>query len=340
MRALDRREFLWLLAGASGAAALAGCGGTTGPAASTPASGPPKVSASTKAAVSHLKAIISNTPWAVAKDRGFFAEVGITQEMTSFAGGGDTVRGLLQGGNDYAFATPDAIAAAFVKGQPIRIIGGGYASSTVVIIAKKDSPIKTIKDLAGKKVGYSTAGSASQFLIQKTLKDNNVQANMVSVGGASESLTALRNGIVDATWTAYPQPQRFAGEFQIVFRATETVPDYPEIMFATTETYARQNPEVLRAFLYAYNRALEQVRNNPEESATTWATFAGIPPAPAVAALKEIPKSVWTLQINPKSPKLIEDSLLDFKQIDKPVDWKKLIVQDYLPSNQRITLPS
>ncbi len=340
MRALDRREFLWLLAGASGAAALAGCGGT-GPAASPPpaASGPPRVSAATKAAVSHLKFLISNTPWSVAREKGFFAEVGITQEATSFSGGGDTVRGLLQGGNDYAYATPDATVAAFSKGQPIRIIGGGFATNSVVIIAKKDSPIRTIKDLAGKKVGYSNPGSASQFVILKTLKDNNVQANLVSTGGASESLTALRNGVVDATWTVYPQPQRYASEFQVVFSANKTVPDYPEVMFATTEDYAQKHSDVLQAFLYAYDRALEYIRKQPEESARLWANFAGIPPEPTVTAIKEIPATAWTLRINSQSLKLIEDSMLDFKQLDKPVDWKKLIVQDYLPKDKRITLP-
>ncbi len=341
MGAIDRREFLRLLAAAGGAAALAGCGASTGssPSASAAASGSPRVNANTKVAISHLKALISNTPWAVGKDKGFYAGVGLTQEPTSFSGGGDTVRGLLQGGNDYASATPDAIVLAFVKGQAIRIIGGAFATSSVVVLAKKNSPIKTVKDLAGKRIGFSNPGSASQFVIMKTLRDNNVQANLIATGGASESLTALRSGLVDATWTVYPQPQRFANEFQTVFSAASTVPDYPETMLATTEDYARQHPEVLRAFLYAHEQAMDYTRKNPEESATIWAKFAGIPPQPAVDAIKEFASTVWTLKINPQSLKLIENSLLDFKQIDKPVDWKKLIVQDYLPADKRTRLP-
>jgi len=339
--AIDRREFMRLLAAAGGAAALAGCGAATGssPSGSAPASGSPRVSANTRVAVSHLKALITNTPWAVGKEKGFYAAVGITQVTTSFSGGGDTIRGLLQGGNDYASATPDAIVSAFVKGQPIRIIGGAFASTSVVVIAKKDSPVKTIKDLAGKKVGYSNPSSASQFVILKTLKDNNIQATLIATGGVPESLTALRNGLVDATWTVYPQPQRFGNEFQTVFSAFKTVPDYPENMFATTEEYARQHGDVLRAFLYAHDQALEYTRKNLEESAAIWARFAGFPVAPAVDAIKEFPTTVWTLKIGVPSLRLIENSLLDFKQIEKPVDWKKLVIQDYLPADKRTRLP-
>jgi len=341
VRALDRREFLWLLAGASGAAALAGCGGTSpGPAASGPAaSGPPKVSASTKAAVSHLKSLISTMPWAVARDKDLFKDVGISQEVTEFNGGGDTVRGLLQGGNDYGLTTPSATATAFVSGQPVRIIGGGFGATSIVVVAKQDSPIRTVKDLAGKKVGYSEPGSASQFVILRTLRDNNVQANPVSTGGVPESLTALRNGVVDAVWTPYPQPQRFSREFQIVFSAAKTVPNFVEFVLTTTADYARQHADVLRAFLYAYDRALEFIQKNPDESATIWAKFASIDPQPVIAAMKEIPGEAWSIRIKLEALKLVEESMLEFKQVDRPIDWKKFVIQDFLPADKRTTLP-
>jgi NitT/TauT family transport system substrate-binding protein len=345
----DRREFLRLLAAFSGAAALAACGGAGGGPGAPTATAPrgqasptpsvPRVSASTKAAVSHLKSLISTTPWAVANEKGFFGEAGITQEVTEFSGGGDTVRGLLQAGNNYGLTTPSATVAAFMQGQPIRIIGGGFGSTSVVFVAKKDSAIQAIKDLAGKKVGYSSPRSASQFLAMRTLKDNGITAQLVATGGVGESLTALRNGVVDAAWTPYPQPQKFANELTIVFSGAKTLPDFVEFMLTTTEDYAQRNGEVLRAFLHAYDKTLQFIQQSPDEAATIWAKAAKFEPAQAaVDGIREIPKEAWSIKIKSEALKLIEESMLEFKEIDKPVDWQKLVVQDFLAPDRRTTL--
>ena len=43
---------------------------------------------------------------------------------------------------------------AFEKGQPIRIIGAAYGSSTIVFVVKTDSPIRVLADLNEKKIGH------------------------------------------------------------------------------------------------------------------------------------------------------------------------------------------
>lgn len=344
---LTRRR---LLAGAIGATAgglLVSCGGgavapsapaTTTAAAAAKTSGPPKVSAQTKAAVSHLKALISTTPWAVGNEKGYFKDVGLTQELTEFTGGGDTVRGLLQAGNNYALTTPSATALAFNQGQPIRIIGGGFGSTSIVVVSKKAGGAKDVKELAGKKIGFSAAGSASEFVIKKTLKDAGVAASLVATGGVGESLTALRNNVVDAAWTPYPQPQRFPDEFQIVFSAAKTVPNFAEFIISTTVEYADKNGEVLRAFLYAFGQCMDFIRKSPDEAAAIWAKVVNYKPEQVAAAMKEIPADAWSIKVAPAMLKVVEDSMIEFKQVSAPIDWKKLVVQDFLPADQRTTI--
>jgi len=345
---LTRRRFLAGAAGVTAGGLLASCGGASAPATAAPTaaataavaktSGPPKVSAQTKAAVSHLKALISTAPWAVGDAKGYFKDVGLTQELTEFTGGGDTVRGLLQAGNNYALTTPSATALAFNQGQPVRIIGGGFGGTTIVFVSKKAGGAKDVKELAGKKIGYSAAGSATEFVIKRTLKDAGITANLVATGGVGESLTALRNNVVDVAWTPYPQPQRFPDEFQIVFVAAKTVPNFAEFIISTTADYADKNPEVLRAFLYAFGQSMDFIRASPDEAGAIWAKVVNYPPAQVAAAMKEIPTDAWSIKIAPQMLKVIEDSMIEFKQVPGPIDWKKLVIQDFLPADQRTTI--
>lgn len=293
-----------------------------------------------KAAISHVKSLLSAAPWTVGAAKGFFQEVGLTHEVTEFAGGGDTVRGLLLGGNHYALTAPAPSITAFVAGEPIRIIGSAFASTTISFLVKRDSPYLTIKDLQGRKIGYSTPASNTHFLATRANRDHQLRAELISVGGIPDSLTALRTGIVDCSWTAEPQPSRFEDELRVLFTAAEVVPNFAEFIITTTEQFARERPDVLRAFLSAYARTQTFIAENPEEAARIWAENAGIPPEIVVRAMARVPKEGWTLKLLPDMLKTVEASMFDFNQIEKGVDWRTLVIQDFLPADARTPLPT
>src|SRR5262245_17985311 len=190
-RTLSRRQFLRGAVGfAAGAMLTAACGSTT------PFNGAPSPAIfKAEVAVSHFKSIMSLMAWTVGQEKGFFRDAGLEQNFTEYEGGGDTIRGLLTAGSHYAMAAPSAALAAFLQGEPVRIIGGGFGASTVVFVVKRDGPIQQIEDLKGKKIGYSKPGSNTHVLATTLNQQHGLGAELVSTGGVGESLIALRNGL-------------------------------------------------------------------------------------------------------------------------------------------------
>jgi ABC-type taurine transport system substrate-binding protein len=115
-------------------------------------------------------------------------------------GGGTSVRNAMAG-VAYGEANPGAIAVAIQQGADIKIVSDNVLTiAEFAWLVKKDSPIKTIQDLKGKKIGYTNPRSTSQALdilmLQKAgLKPED--AELVKTGGFGPMVAALELGQID-----------------------------------------------------------------------------------------------------------------------------------------------
>jgi ABC-type nitrate/sulfonate/bicarbonate transport system substrate-binding protein len=74
----------------------------------------------------------------VAKDMGFFDEVGLDVEMKSFEGGVSALRGGMSGGLDVVATSSDPLFAAIQQGAPVKAIGTYAPKLSVVLMAVPD----------------------------------------------------------------------------------------------------------------------------------------------------------------------------------------------------------
>ena len=110
--------------------------------------------------VTHWGSAFYGAPYAVAMENGFFKAHGvdITGILTS-NGGGTSVRNTLAGDLPFGEVALPAAIQAINAGQPLTIIGGGTDSiGDIMWIAKKGSPMHGIKDIVGKKIGFTAPG--------------------------------------------------------------------------------------------------------------------------------------------------------------------------------------
>ena len=345
---LDRRRFLKGALAAGAGLALYACAPPTGaPAPGASAGSPvaggasiPKVNTTTKVAGPHLETILSGAALPVGKAKGFWDEYGLTQEFTGYAGGGDVIRAVTSGANHYAVAAPTAVLAAFVRGEPLRLIGCSFGGLAIKFVVLRDSPIRSIQDLAGKKVGFSTPGSNTHFLSQESLKQAGVQAEIVSVGGSAESITALRTGVVDCTWAAEPVPAMNQDIVRVLWDTNQYVPQFMETVLTTTADYLERNENILRAFIAGFGRSQEFIKGNLREAAGIWAQEVGLgdKSTQIVSAFMDTKPEMWTLRLDPAALEAIERSMRDLNQINQAVNWKELVDQRFLPDNLRVTI--
>src|SRR5580765_4005226 len=179
-------------------------------------------------AVGNYGSSANGMPFAVALAKGYFKEEGANVTgIVSSQGGGTSVRNAMAG-VAYGEANPGAIAVAIQQGADIKIVSDNVLTiAEFAWLVKKDSPIKTIQDLKGKKIGYTNPRSTSQALdilmLQKAgLKPED--AELVKTGGFGEGIVALDLGAVDITPIPEPLWSQHQGKYRAVVRASEVLP--------------------------------------------------------------------------------------------------------------------
>ena len=284
------------------------------------------------------KDVLDNLPLFVGVRMGFFEEAGLKLEISYFRGGGEVVRAITTKSVDIG-ATPSAAAIliAASKGESLKIISSSAAPIVgVVWIVSADSPLKTIKDLKGKKAGFSSPGSLTHTVLQTVLRkeglDKDVQ--LVRVGSPGDSWAAVKNKVVDVGWHVSPGVYNLIAkkEARILFDASDYIKDYQQTVVAVMEDVAKRDPEMIRNFLKARAKAVKFIGENTERTATIWAEELQLPVEVVRLAFKDIKPTYWETGAPKESNmKGALQEVMETGAIKEPIDFKKLIDTSFLP---------
>ncbi len=156
---------------------------------------------------------------------GIFQKEGIELEILNTRGGSETVQAVLAGSVDMAHSNGILGAiGGFAKGAPLRIVGAAMTGAPEVFwYVPANSPIKTIADLNGKKIGYSRPGSSTHLMVLSLAAQYKLKSTLIASGGPSGSFTQTMSGQIDAGWSSPPyRLQDLAeGKIRIIARGTD-----------------------------------------------------------------------------------------------------------------------
>ncbi|HSB81525.1 MAG TPA: ABC transporter substrate-binding protein [Candidatus Methylomirabilis sp.] len=211
-------------------------------------------------------------PYAVAMAKGFFKEAGadITGVRGS-EGGGTTVRNMLGGNMPYGEIALSAAVLAIQGGADLKIISENvYTVAEFYWLTRPDSPIRSLKDLKGKRIGFTNPQSTSQamdYLLLEAagLKESDVQ--LVKTGGFGAGITALGSNGIDIMPIAEPLYTLNESRFRVAFWAPEVLPPLCNVVGVTTGKAMRESPGLIRAILAGRNKAVAFMNANLDESA-------------------------------------------------------------------------
>jgi NitT/TauT family transport system substrate-binding protein len=214
--------------------------------------------------------------------------------------------------------------AAIQQGADLKIISDNVLTVAEFVWATKpDSPIKTIEDLKGKKIGYTNPRSTSQaldILLLEAAKLKPDDAELVKTGGFGEAVVALNLGSIDAAAIADPVWSKNQAQFRVVVRATEVLPPLCNVIGVSTGEAVAKRGDFLRAILRGRRKAVEFMYSNPDEAAAIVAKAYNLDLAVAKSAVQNLVDSKAKSGIPYWGP-----GNFDFDGMDRMIRAQKLV---------------
>lgn len=214
-----------------------------------------------------------HAPIIVAKELGFFAEAGLTVDITAPADPSDPPRMLASGQVDLAVGYQPQLHLQVHEGLPLTRIATLVATPLNCLTVIADGPVQSVADLKGRKVGYSVPGMETALMgamldrAGLTLDD----VELVNVGWSLSP--ALMTGQVDATLGGFrnfemTQMRLEGAEGRCLFVEEQGIPAYDElILLANPET---MDPDATARFVAAMERGAHYILNHPDQA---WRVF-------------------------------------------------------------------
>ncbi|MFL5312335.1 MAG: ABC transporter substrate-binding protein [Myxococcales bacterium] len=141
-------------------------------------------------------------PFAIAMKKGWYAPAGIKVQLVPVAGSTDCVKLVATGDLPYSLPSIEPLPTAIQQGVKAKIFYTAYQGNIYGIAVPKDSPVRSIKDLKGKKIGVASMGSGGVPVARGLLAMNGLDpekdAQIVVVGEAAQAAALLRGEQVAA----------------------------------------------------------------------------------------------------------------------------------------------
>jgi NitT/TauT family transport system substrate-binding protein len=167
----------------------------------------------------------------------------------------------------------------------VRIIGAQTTGARDLFwYVRSDSPIKSLKDTAGKTLAYSTKGSSTNGIVTAFMKQYDLKATPVATGSPSSTLTQVMSGQVDVGWSAPPFGLDQLDEQKIRIIASGNDADVfkgqtVRLLIANAQSLAKKKPLIDR-YMKAYRETIDYMYNDPA-ALKIYADFVGISEAKA-----------------------------------------------------------
>ena len=291
--------------------------------------------------VTEYGVVVSTLPWAVALDLGLMQKLGTGVDgFVSANGGGTAVRNMMASDLPMAEMSVPAAIAAIRTGIDLKFVFSSVNNNgEMAWVTRADSPIRTIADLKGRKVGFTSPRSTTEMILRIILNKAGLsdQVQIVPTGGVGAGVTALNQGAIDATPMIDPLLTTAADRYHTVFQANEYLPDFCWNVGVTTSAFASGHGEQISHLIEARRQAVVAMQQDLQVAARVYAKVWNVEPAIAVEVLPKLFKMNFWSQGNfdMTGLKAQIDGMLLVGLIDNPVDLGKLVDRQFLPADLR-----
>ena len=221
---------------------------------------------------------LTHAPALVGLERGTFQKAlgNVKLDPREFVSGTTLTEAFAAGQIDIAYVGPGPAISAASRGMPVQFLAGA-AEAGAVLVARKDSPVKTYKDLAGKNVAVPSLGNTQDISLRHIMAEAGLKSK--TDGGnvtitpipPADVVAAFAGKRVDAALVPEPwgaaleaQGHRVIGTEKTVWRGGR----YPTAIVIVNAKFAQANPALVAAFLKAHTDAVTYLNKSPAAAQT------------------------------------------------------------------------
>ncbi len=204
-----------------------------------------------------------------AKAQGYFEDANLDVDIKQPSDPSAVLQLVAAGRSEFGISYTNEMTNAGARDIPVVSVMAIMQHPLNSIITLKKSGIESPEDLAGKKIGYAgqSFGTAVIDTVLREAGKDPSSVEKINVGyDLRPALTSGRvDAVVDAYWNIEAVELAQEGFETNVIRLDDVgVPNYNELVFATSDSYAKKNPDVVRRFVGAMVKGHQYALDNPQ----------------------------------------------------------------------------
>lgn len=196
----------------------------------------------------------------LAQDDGLFAKQGLHVMIETIPSSQAVIADQLKGQVDISAGSYVAYIAAQAAGARFRILAEASTlkPDTRALVTTADSPITTIADLVGKKIGVNGTNSIGTLLISALLQENGISPKKVRFITDPDGFPAMPGQLQDGAWNAAFLAEPYVtvagedyGDRELADLDQGATTNFPVDGYVATRAWAAKYPKTAAAFVRA-----------------------------------------------------------------------------------------
>ena len=277
-------------------------------------------------------------PATVGIELGIFKKHGLDVKITDFGGGSHMIQAMTAGSIGIGVGAGSEMAL-IAKGAPALAVCEDASTLPYFSVGVPyDSPLDSLKQLKGKKVGITREGSLTAWLARQLARHEGWgpdAINIVAIGGNPAGVTAaLRAHLVDANIGSTMEIENMEahGIARVLAPASSFIGRTAAGVIFASHDMMKQNPDTIRRYVAAYLETTRYISTHKDAAVRSEARITHYPPS-IVAKEYDIDQGMFTkdCRFDAESLANLKRSFVELKLLPEPPDMSKLYTAEYVP---------
>jgi ABC-type nitrate/sulfonate/bicarbonate transport system substrate-binding protein len=281
----------------------------------------------------------SFVPVDIGAQTGIFKKHDLDVSISAFGGDARIQQAMTADGIDIALGSGPGLAF-IVKGSAAKGVAAMADPPLIfALVVRNDGSVNSGDDLKGRKVGVSTVGSVTSWIISEIGRQKGwgvTGIEQAALGNDANRVAALKTKSIDGAIVNLAVALKYvqSGDGKILLRFNDLVKDFHiHVIFATDKLIASK-PEALRGFLKGWFESIAFMRANKAETVRIAKEVMGTDDATTAGIYDELmPMFSDHGRFNDKALAVLSRSFVEMKTLPSEPDMSKLYTEAFLPKN-------